>query len=114
MTGINRWADATRATAEMRAQITKQAEDSAVRVISWRKVARRGMAELQRDVQSLEASATSLFNFQPVTIPGLLQTADYIRRLILSGYPGGRDDLAAAVAVRMDRQAILHDDTKHP
>jgi hypothetical protein len=32
----------------------------------------------------------------------------------LSGYPGGRDDLAAAVAVRMDRQAILHDDTKHP
>jgi hypothetical protein len=35
-------------------------------------------------------------------------------RLILSGYPGGRDDLAAAVAARMDRQAILHDDTKHP
>jgi hypothetical protein len=32
----------------------------------------------------------------------------------LSGYPGGRDDLAAAVAARMDRQAILHDDTKHP
>src|SRR5215471_9295566 len=52
MTDVNRWADATRATAEMRAQITKQAEDAAVRVISWRKGVRRGMAELQRDVQS--------------------------------------------------------------
>jgi hypothetical protein len=37
-------------------------------------------------VQSLEASATTFLNFQPVIIPGLLQTADYIRRLILSGY----------------------------
>ena len=112
ITDINRWADATRATTEMRAQITKQAEDAAVRMISWRKSVGRGMAELQRDVQSLEASAATLLNFQPVIIPGLLQTADYTRRLILSGYPGGRDDLAAAVTARMDRQAILHDDAK--
>jgi hypothetical protein len=48
----------------------------------------------------------------PVVVPGLLQTGDYIRRLILCGYPGGRDDLAAAVAARMDRQAVLHDDAK--
>lgn len=109
---INRWADATRATAEMRAQVIKQAENAAVRMISWKKSVDRGMPALQRDVQNLEAVAATLLNFQPVIIPGLLQVADYTRRLILSGYPGGRDDLAAAVKARMDRQVILQDDTK--
>jgi transcriptional regulator with XRE-family HTH domain len=113
ITDINRWADATGATAEMRAQIIKQAENAAVRVISWKKSVDRGMPALQRDVQSLEAVAATLLNFQPVIIPSLLQVADYTRRLILSGYPGGRDDLAAAVKARMDRQVILQDDTKH-
>jgi len=112
ITDINRWADATGATTEMRAQIIKQAENAAVRVISWKKSVDRGMPALQRDVQSLEAVAATLLNFQPVIIPGLLQVADYTRRLILSGYPGGRDDLAETVTARMDRQAILADDTK--
>jgi transcriptional regulator with XRE-family HTH domain len=112
ITDINRWADATGATTEMRAQIIKQAENAAVRVISWKKSVDRGMPALQRDVQNLEAVTATVLNFQPVIIPGLLQVADYTRRVILSGYPGGRDDLAATVKARMDRQAILKDDTK--
>ncbi len=110
---IQLWFDAARAAPDVRDTITRQFEAAAVRVVSWRKAARRGLAELQYDVRAVEASAATVLNFQPVSIPGLLQTADYIRRLILSFYRDGHPDLASAVQARMDRQAVLHDDSKH-
>ncbi len=45
--------------------------------------------------------------FQPLIVPGLLQTAEYARRLFGFGEPPlGADDLAAALNGRMERQAV--------
>ena len=41
-----------------------------------------GLAAVQEDVRSLEATARTLRNFQPGIIPGLLQTAAYARRIL--------------------------------
>jgi len=112
MADIGAWGQAARASAGQLAEIRALAEAAAVETISWRRAARRGLPSLQRDVRDLEATAATLLNFQPVIIPGLLQTAEYARQVVLSGYPGGHPDIGAAVAARMERQSILYDDAK--
>jgi transcriptional regulator with XRE-family HTH domain len=56
----------------------------------------------------LEADAVRLGDFQPMVVPGLLQTEDYARA-VLRGAPqaGCGTDIGAQVALRMQRQAIL-------
>src|SRR5262249_13413296 len=107
---IDAWGAAAGAAAGALAEIRALAEAAAVEAISWRRAERRGLPALQRDVAGLEATAATLLNFQPVIVPGLLQTAEYARRIVLSGYPTGRPDIGAAVASRMERQAILYDE----
>ena len=73
----------------------------------------RGLVRLQEDSLELEASASTILNFQIASIPGLLQVPEYARRVFAAGHPAGQVDIAAAVAVRMNRQVILYDDSKH-
>ena len=55
----------------------------------------------------IEAEAAALRSYEPLIVPGLLQTGDYARA-ILSLRPGGDgDDLDAQVAARLARQAVL-------
>jgi len=110
---VESWAHVTGASPEHLRELRTLAEAAAVETITWSKATRRGLPELQKDVRGLEATAATILNFQPTIIPGLLQTADYARRLVTSGYPGSRPDIAAAVTARLDRQAILYDDARH-
>ncbi|RDI48940.1 helix-turn-helix domain-containing protein [Nocardia mexicana] len=52
----------------------------------------------------LEHAATTIRTYEPQFIPGLLQTADYIRSLLAGGPPG---ETERRVAMRMRRQQIL-------
>jgi len=55
----------------------------------------------------IEAQATVLRWYEPLVVPGLLQTEEYARA-ILSARPDGKlDDLDEQVAARLARQAIL-------
>ncbi|MEU4536379.1 helix-turn-helix transcriptional regulator [Streptosporangium sp. NPDC023825] len=55
----------------------------------------------------IEQSADALRTWQPLIIPGLLQTVDYARAL-LGGKPGvNLDRVEASLAARIDRQHIL-------
>lgn len=68
---------------------------------------------LQDDVQALEQDARVVRNFQPALVPGLLQTADYARRVFATfDPPYAPDALAAALAARLDRQRVLYDPAK--
>ncbi|KAF3470114.1 helix-turn-helix transcriptional regulator [Streptomyces sp. Tu 3180] len=54
---------------------------------------------------ALEASATTLANYQPLLIPGLLQTENYARAVIAQMRPDlTPDQVEALVKVRMERQ----------
>lgn len=56
----------------------------------------------------LEAGAASIRNFEPVVVPGLLQTEDYARQMSRGGPRElDRDDIERRVQVRMERQRIL-------
>lgn len=61
----------------------------------------------QHDVAALEAAATSVHVYQTAIVPGLLQTAEYARRIFaaLNSRPG-----ELAVAARIERQSILYTD----
>lgn len=56
-----------------------------------------------------ERRATSLRTWEPLLIPGLLQTAEYARA-ILSANPDIEADIETYVAARLERQAILDRD----
>jgi Domain of unknown function (DUF5753) len=70
------------------------------------------LTERQREIGELEKEATSICVFQPTMVPGLLQIADYARRVMSHGNPSDQADIDAAVQKRLERQTILYDQTK--
>ena len=54
-----------------------------------------------------ERRATSLRWWEPLLIPGLLQTADYARAILAADPETTEDQLGELVAARLERQAIL-------
>ncbi|MFI6760246.1 helix-turn-helix domain-containing protein [Micromonospora sp. NPDC050417] len=65
-----------------------------------------GLSDESRTLIRLEAEATSVVNWQPLLIPGLLQTADYTQVLMRDG--GVEEpDAQSRVAARLGRQAVL-------
>lgn len=57
-----------------------------------------------------EATAKTLRWFEPLVVPGLLQTEDYARAVFRSRVEATDDEIAGMVAARMERQAILERD----
>jgi transcriptional regulator with XRE-family HTH domain len=109
---VRAWAEATNATHEELQELAALVERLAVEATSWRILHRLGLTERQRQIAELEQSASVIRVFQPTMVPGLLQVADYARRVMAQGNPSSQSDLAAAVAKRMERQTILYDQSK--
>jgi transcriptional regulator with XRE-family HTH domain len=63
------------------------------------------------DFVGLEAGAASMRTWEPLVVPGLLQTEEYIRALIRSGRPSDPDkDIDRRISLRLARQARLTGD----
>lgn len=60
----------------------------------------------------LESEAIRFRDFQPLVIPGLLQTADYARAVLRAApTAGSTEEIDRQVALRLERQSILDRDT---
>jgi transcriptional regulator with XRE-family HTH domain len=58
-----------------------------------------------------EGEAQSVWNYESLFVPGLLQTEEYARAVIRGGLPhASRDEVERRVEVRMERQAVLRND----
>lgn len=78
---------------------------------SWRLSMRQGQAAVQGDYNQLVLASTLIRHFEVTVVPGLLQTPAYAWAMFaemadLVGPEAG--DLDAAVAVRLQRQALLY------
>ena len=100
-------------------RLTDQVEHSRDRMTDWR-FGRDDPATWQREVAQLEAAATELHSFQPAVLSGLLQTSEYARAVLatvwessVDGSFGPSAGLTEAVAIRLQRQQILDDPSKH-
>lgn len=75
----------------------------------WVRTHRSGLPDQWQELIELEGSTTALSYFQPLMIPGFLQTADYARAII-SGTARAElpeAELNSKVAARLGRQALL-------
>jgi hypothetical protein len=107
---VRKWAAATNASNEELRELASLVEQVATTTVSWRILHQLGLAEKQREIAELERQALHIQTFQPTMIPGLLQTADYARRVTELAYQPG--NVAEAVAARVERQTILYDTSK--
>jgi hypothetical protein len=70
-------------------------------------------AEYFAAVAELEALASTICDFAPTLVPGLLQTTAYARAVILATNPFATDDyVEEKVAARTERARILNDATR--
>jgi transcriptional regulator with XRE-family HTH domain len=104
---VNAWADAARVGEERRMLVLSLAEAAVNEVITHRERLTAGLAGVQDSVHDLEQTARTLRHFQPGIIPGLLQTAEYARRILTFADPSA--DIGQALAARMARQGLLYE-----
>ena len=109
---ITAWVLATGGGEQVRDDLLARRESIATEVGTWRVLHRAGLRRAQETIFQRQAPARSIQTFQPVMVPGLLQTADYARRVMLQGNPSEQPDVAEAVSARMQRQQVLYDQTK--
>ena len=106
---ITAWVEATGVDEERRAIVVALTEAAVNEVTTFRVRLAGGLAAVQRSVRELESTARTLRNFQPGIVPGLLQTAEYARRILALANSNGDGDIGAAVAARLARQEVLHE-----
>ncbi|MGK5533663.1 helix-turn-helix domain-containing protein [Streptomyces sp. URMC 129] len=96
-------------TADDLVSLARRANTEYEDVRSW---ARKGLHTVQQELTSLEAKATRLRYFLPAIPTGLLQTPEYMRVAMSPAVDLVKVDVSRAIALKLRRQAILHDDSK--
>lgn len=106
---VTAWARATKTPADRRAVLLALLDVAVTEVTTFRDKLAGGLAAVQESIRDREATTRTLRNFQPGIIPGLLQTAEYARRIMTFADINGERDLGPVIAARLARQQILHD-----
>jgi transcriptional regulator with XRE-family HTH domain len=75
----------------------------------WRREWRAGAHRRQQSIAAQEAETTLFRIFEPIVVPGLLQTREYAARRFRDNiaFHGTGGDVDTAVQARMDRQDVL-------
>jgi transcriptional regulator with XRE-family HTH domain len=119
---IRQWARVVGAPAAKVEELLASLERAKVEFATWREQYRAAGsgADKQADIRALEARATRIGEFQPAFIPGLLQTAQYARELLLAwavdaaqgAFGINEAGVDRLVAARMQRQQLLYEPGK--
>ncbi|WP_393101742.1 helix-turn-helix domain-containing protein [Streptomyces sp. LN325] len=107
---IRRWCDACNAGGQAD-DIIAQSRSAESMYMDWRRQVRTGLKQLQNSYVPL-CKSTQLFRiYSPTLVPGLLQTEGYAAGLLSSimRFRDVPDDVAEAVAARLDRSRIIHE-----
>ncbi|RCW39806.1 helix-turn-helix protein [Halopolyspora algeriensis] len=96
-----------RAPAEVRKGLEQLRSETGRRHGQWSVF---GLADWLRPLVSFEEDAVAISAFEPVVVPGLLQTREYARAIHVAGpYTTAPDDVDRWVEARMQRQLRLTD-----
>ncbi|MGH3719203.1 MAG: helix-turn-helix domain-containing protein [Pseudonocardiaceae bacterium] len=95
-------------------QVAKPLRDELLELVrragesGWWQIQGSRLPELWQELNDFERAATVITNYEPLLIPGLLQTADYAGALIAAVNPAlSEDEVESRVALRTTRQALL-------
>lgn len=109
---LDRLAKALRMPADERSALHDQVAELAVEVNALRVLHRRGgERSIQGDIGAQERASQSIWEYQGVVVPGLLQTPEYTRAMVplIATLP----DLDDLIAGRAERQQVLYDASKN-
>ncbi|KNE82142.1 MULTISPECIES: helix-turn-helix domain-containing protein [Streptomyces] len=107
VTDVERILSALGVSEEIRREYVDAARAAATEATAWRHLKRIGADKGQRETQALEAQMTTLRLFQPALVPGLLQTPEYMRAVLLR-HELSEDVLARTINGRLLRQHVLY------
>jgi transcriptional regulator with XRE-family HTH domain len=112
---ITAWCDACKVTGDEAAALHDELRAIRLDEARLSGALRAGHAAVQREVEDREAGAHQIRVFDHAVVPGLVQTAEYARQLFvrLAQLHNTPRDTDAAVEVRMRRQQVLYDPTRH-
>lgn len=108
------WAAACGADDDTRQHLTDLTAEAHTAHRAFKVSMRRGQVAVQRRYNEIVAAAHVIKHFETFYVPGLLQTPDYARGVLIDQRNLHRppDDVDAAVTVRMKRQEHLYDPGK--
>lgn len=108
---IELWAQRTRASSHVRADLGELADRTTTQAIEWKREMAPGRRRKQEEIQRLEASASVVRTFAPAVVVGLAQTRPYAEAMFrLDGADESVDEIVDA---RLARQETLNDLNKH-
>jgi transcriptional regulator with XRE-family HTH domain len=108
---VTAWGKELGVSVEAQGRLTELTEAAYIEVHPWGSVLQRG--NLQESIQNQESTATRLAVFQSSVVPGLLQTAEYARRVIgMFHRDYEQSDQSAEIASRLHRQLALYDTSR--
>lgn len=107
---IRQWLDYCGASDEHAREVLEVAEQVATEVVTNRELNRAGHAQQQRQRIAHEAGADAVLVYQPEVVPGLLQTPEYMRRLLIAIGSATPETVADSIAARVERQSIVYDE----
>jgi transcriptional regulator with XRE-family HTH domain len=104
---LDAWASAGGIHPSNRPALAELHEQAAAEAVSWRAAHRTATpAQVQAEVAAMERDAKAVRAFEPILVPGILQTPAYAAAVYRARGLAG-DQLAAATQARVDRQAYL-------
>jgi transcriptional regulator with XRE-family HTH domain len=110
---VTKWGDAVKASPQTRDSLADLTQAAFTEMHTWRAALQR-QSHLQDEIREQEDQAQLVRVFQPTLIPGLLQTAEYARRVFtLFDPPYSEGDLTMAVAGRLQRQLGLYEESRN-
>ncbi|MGI5225717.1 helix-turn-helix domain-containing protein [Actinoallomurus sp. CA-142502] len=112
---IEAWARTCNAASEIE-DLLERRRDARIAHATFRKRMRKGQTRVQESYNDLVSKSATVRHFETVYVPGLLQVADYARRVLTEMIPLHglqRDDVDAAVQTRLQRQRMLYDSDKN-
>lgn len=103
------WANAVEVSDEYREWLVALAESVYTEVHSW-PVTMQMRAHIQDEIEERELHARAVRVFQSSVVPGLLQTAEYARRMFTMGdMPKSADAVAESLEARLRRQQVVYE-----
>ncbi|MCQ8772553.1 helix-turn-helix domain-containing protein [Streptomyces telluris] len=111
---VQRILTALHVPAEVADELLKLARRANVDYASWRTYARVGLYRKQAELKALESTSRVMRHFLPAIPTGLLHVRQYAEQTLAKAVKSDpARDVARAVQARMDRQAILDDQSRH-
>jgi transcriptional regulator with XRE-family HTH domain len=109
------WVRACGAGEDVVPELLQARDEAKVATVTFRARMRQGQAPVQGDYNALVESSTLIRHLETVYVPGLLQIRGYAERVLtemITLHELEIDDVAAAVAARMERQRWLYSDKR--